>query len=134
MTADYDRGRRELLGLSGVAAGALVLISLVAWLRGGLMVWTVAAGRPILVVAFALLALRGRRWARTLLVWWTGILAIVFGVSAIALAADKAAAAVMVLVLALGFGAIACRLYVSPHIRALWADRGATTSTASPAA
>jgi hypothetical protein len=81
-----DDRRRLLLAIAAGVVGLAALALLTRAVAGDFRLLT-AVGRPILFAAVGALALQGRRWARAVLAFWAGSLAILNVVAGANLAA-----------------------------------------------
>jgi len=123
--AEIRRGRIQF---TSVVIGGLLFVLLLAagvWLRGAEFKVITQIGRPIILLVLAFLALSGRRWARTAVAVWLGLLSIGTGITAIVAGFSSPMWSVIALVFTAGLVYGAYLMYTSADIEAYLALKGA---------
>jgi hypothetical protein len=113
---DPVKGKRELISLTAAAATLFLLISALAWLRGGDFETVKDLGRPFVVISLGILVLRRLNWPRIVLCVWFSLMTVVTGVAAISGIAISVSTGIMMILFALFWAYGALRLYTSPNI------------------
>jgi hypothetical protein len=134
MDTTVRRGRWLIGGVAAGAAGAMLLMSWLAWLRSGNFSPIGGFGRPLVALLLGAAALTGIPWASKLLAGWLGVIAITFSVLAVSFAAEQPVAGLLVLALALGYGGGAFVLITSDSIEAVVRERERRLQAPRPAA
>lgn len=134
MSRDVERGRTQFLVATGAMLVALLLLAFGVWARGAEFNPIVQLGRPVAFLGLALLAYRGRSWARTLLAVWCGLLALSFGVAAINIGFVSPKWAVLSLALMSAAAYATYLFYTSKAIDAFLAHRNLAPPRSRPAA
>src|SRR5262245_18414092 len=87
----------RLVAALWVSIGATLIVAVVAILRTGLVSWIGDIVRPVGLVAFALLSLQGKSWARWMLAALLGVSALVFFANLITAVGQPGLVALLVL-------------------------------------
>lgn len=118
MSGDLGSGRSQYLAVVGFTLLALLCLAAGVWLRDAEFNPLVQLGRPVAFCGLAFLAYRGAGWARTLLVIWSGLLALTCFVAASMIGFDSPVSMVAMFVFAAGIGYGAFLLATSNAIAA----------------
>jgi hypothetical protein len=118
-----QRGRTQLAVCIASMVAALLLIALGVWLRGAEFRPITQLGRAVVFAALGFLAFRGLRWAKTLLVVWSAILALSFGVVAVSVGFTSVVWTVVALAFMSGAAYVTYVLGTSDAIEAFIAER-----------
>ena len=128
------RGRAIVLRVVALMVTGFLVIAAGVWVRGAAFNPLSQLGRPFMFLGLTYLAWKGRGWARTLLVFWMGLIAISFAFAAIGIAAVSGVWAVVTLAIAgcAAYGAF--MFHTSNDVRAFLCDEKEGPSASVPAA